>query len=164
MVHNFMEQASWTDDPMLQDMWAGLLTSSCTDEGNDDSNLIFSDLLSGLTRLQAKVLKYSCETAEKYVHWGNLIHALPLVVPLETIQQITGESDLQRLDRELDHLRSLELLDPHKGGFDPHITGMANVTPMPLALHMYVRCQGSRLPPNEFWRITARGEPASPTQ
>ena len=44
IVHTILEESGWVDDDMVQDMWAGLLSSSCTEAGDDDSNLIFTNL------------------------------------------------------------------------------------------------------------------------
>lgn len=130
-------------------MWAGLLTSSCTKEGNDESNLIFINLLSQLTSIQVKVLNYSCEMSKKFLTSGGFIIPEQLYISLQEIKEITGIDDLHRLDRELDHLRSLELITT---GFDPNTT-VAEIAPTPLALHLYVRCQGSLQSPVEFFSL-----------
>jgi hypothetical protein len=48
LVANVIEEGSWADDATLQEMWGGLLASSCSPDGNDDSNLIFIGLLKQL--------------------------------------------------------------------------------------------------------------------
>ena len=42
---SIIENCSMVDDDELQDMWAGFFASSCTEDGKDDSNIIFVDLL-----------------------------------------------------------------------------------------------------------------------
>ena len=37
ILHKALEDGSLTDDKTLQNMWAGLLASSCTDDGDDES-------------------------------------------------------------------------------------------------------------------------------
>jgi hypothetical protein len=49
LVAKIIEQGSWADSDEVQNMWAGLLASSCAIDGFDDSNLIFVDLLSQIT-------------------------------------------------------------------------------------------------------------------
>jgi hypothetical protein len=154
IVHTIMEQASYADDTEVQEMWAGLLASSCTQAGDDDSNLIFTNLLGSLTRLQAKVLRYACEQCGKEVAPGALIQANHLTVPFEKLCEIANEQDVQRLDRELDSLRGMGLTE---GGLKPGHRADVLLTPTALALHMYVRCQGSRASPAEFFQL------ASPT-
>jgi hypothetical protein len=160
IVHAIIEHGSLTDDAQLQDMWAGLLASSCTPEGDDDSNLIFTNLLSGLTRLQARVLKYGCEASSKDFGHSGLIMASELRVTFAQLCEIAGEKDVQRLDRELDYLRSVSLLMEYTGGFDVMDSSTANIAPSALALHMYVRCQGSRDAPIDFFKLTQPATPA----
>jgi hypothetical protein len=135
LVHKFMEEGSWVDDALVQDMWAGLLSSSCTEEGDDDSNLVFTNILSQLTKLEAKILRLACERAEKEVSTKGFVFARPLMMNREEFPPLVEESDIQRLDRELDHLRTMGLLTEH-AGFSPEGAEM-NLTPAALALHMY---------------------------
>jgi len=61
--------------------------------------------------------------------------------------------DLHRLDRELDHLRSLGLLDAHTG-FKMHAQDkIADVTPSTLGLQMFARCRGCRGSPEAFFGL-----------
>lgn len=158
IAHSILEQASWIEDSAVQDMWAGLLESSCTETGDDDSNLIFVNLLGDLTRLQARVLKYACESAKPYLTQAGLIGPGGVRIPFEKLCESVGEKDIQRLDSELDRLRSVGLLDP-KAGLSP-IEAIAFIAPTPLALRMYVRCQGSRESPVEFFKVSPH--PAAP--
>src|SRR5947209_5743600 len=75
MINSILEEGSWIEDSEIQEMWGGLLASSCTESGDDDSNLLFVNLLGGLTRMQAKVVKYACEQAKKIVLPNGLIQA-----------------------------------------------------------------------------------------
>jgi hypothetical protein len=137
LVAGILEEGSWMEDPIVQDLWGGLLSSSCTESGDDDSNLVFINLLSDLTKLQARVLKYACENCQKSVAPNGLIQSDEMTIPLDTLIEITGESDIHRLDRELDHLREVGLID---GGFNPDSSTDAFIHPLPLALNMYIRC------------------------
>lgn len=150
-----VEDGSWASDDVVQDLWAGLLVSSCTETGDDDSNLLFMNLLAQLTVPEAKIIKHSCEAAAKYVTAAGWIAAQYLRVSLDQLREITGLTDFHRLDRELDHLRSLDLLP--KGGFDPNSTN-AVITPSALALHLYVRCQGYLGSPVDYFKPPREGE------
>jgi hypothetical protein len=165
VVRAIIEQSSWIDDAFLQEMWAGLLASSITEAGDDDSNLVFTDLLGGLTRLQARVLKYACEKAEKRRSGIGLISAEVMHVSFDELYAVAQDKDVQRLDRELDRLRALGLLD-EGGGFAihplPYLTNFVALTPTPLALHMYVRCSGSRASPVEFFGLARPATEAAP--
>ena len=156
ILFKIIQEGSWSEDAVVQDMWAGLVQSSCNDSGDDDSNLIFINLLSNMTKLQAKILKYACEKAPKTVDPNGLIKPGEVSIEYEELTEIAGEKDFQRLDRELDHLRALELID---GGFRFGLGRQASVEPTPLALHMYVRSQGSQASPAEFFELELPGAP-----
>lgn len=163
VTHAIVEQMSWIEDPLVQDMWAGLLASSCTPEGDDDSNLPFTNLLSSMTKLQARILKYSCEQATPMYSRSGLVTAVPQSVRTEQLLDAVGPCDIQRLDRELDSLRHMGLLEV-RGGFGPH-EAHADLTPSTLALHMYIRANGSREEPAAFFVRTGKTPvPAKPDQ
>lgn len=149
LVSSILEHGSWSDDTIVQDMWAGLLASSCTFDGQDDSNLIFVNLLSQLTKSQAKLLKFSCENSTKAIEGSGLIHIGDLIVNKITLFEVTGISNIHIIDRELDHLRSLGLI---KGGFYSGSYN-ANIAPTALAMYMYVRCQGSEDSPVHYFGL-----------
>ena len=139
LVAFVVEHGSWTDDRTLQQMWGGLLASSCSPDGRDESNLIFVNLLSLLTGLQVRVLSHACSNANKYVTpQGLIMPERGLYVDVLKLQAIGGTDDIHRLDTELDHLRSLELI---AGGFQPGAAHV-DITPTALALNLFVRCQG----------------------
>ncbi len=161
LVYQIVEQASFVDDSVVQDMWAGLLASACTLTGDDDSNLLFTDLLSRMTKLQARMLDYACKNAQKEFMATGLVVASYLQVSLDELRRIADETDVSRLDRELDSLTSMGLIDSRRGGFDQHSIRYAGLTPTALALHMYVRCQGSRESPADYF---AKVSPNMPQQ
>jgi hypothetical protein len=156
LLASTLENGSWADDKLVQEMWAGLLASSCTKDGKDESNFIFINLLSQLVSTQVIILDHCCKSAKKFVSPGGWLYAEILDMTLEELIKLTVISDVQRLDRELDHLRSLELIT---SGFDPNST-TAKVTPTPLALQMYVRCQGFSGSSFEFFDLHSPRKPA----
>ena len=140
LVFITLDHGSWHDQDEVQELWAGLLASCCWRDGRDDSNLIFINTLSQMTINEIRIFNYSCITATKMASPGGLIVADTLECDLPLLQAISDIQDIHRLDRELDHLRSLGLC-PY--GFSPLDSDlMADITPSSLALHMYVRCQG----------------------
>jgi hypothetical protein len=157
LIMESLNHASWTEDGQVQEMWAGLLVSSCTDGGTDDSNWIFISLLRELTPMQARILRYACETAQKVVFPDGLIGAEPLRCDSAIVCKLANCDDVHRIDRELDHLRTLGLLQSGFDSFSPVTTAggglEADLQPTGLALHMYVRTQGSRRTPNEFFAV-----------
>ncbi|WP_310447888.1 hypothetical protein [Thiobacillus sp.] len=139
LVASIIDHGSWTDDPDFQTIWGGLLASSCSLDGKDDSNLIFVNLLSNLTGIQIRVLAYACEQCNKKVSpFGLIGRASDLQIDEATLYEITGSTDLHRIDRELDNLRGLELIH---NGIDMRSKSI-EISPTSLALNLYVRCQG----------------------
>jgi Abortive infection alpha len=158
LLFQALENGSWADADDVQEMWAGLIASSCTEDGRDDSNLMFLNVLSQLTTSQVRILNYGCANCQKFVtHGGGWIQGSPVIIKLEKLQEITRVADFHRLDRELDHLRALDLIT---GGFPPDSTD-ADIGPTGLALHLYVRGQGSSQSPVEYFGITSAGDGAA---
>jgi hypothetical protein len=147
LATRILDEGSWARNERLQDLWAGLLTSSRCPNGDDETNLIFAQRLSQMTSLQAQLLEYACTQCDKYSTHG-LIAAVALPTPIGQFLA-TFPYPLEQLDLELDHLRSLELISDGfaVGQLDPQLT------PTALALNMYVRCQGSRRSPTEFFNV-----------
>jgi hypothetical protein len=149
LMYILLDQGSWHDRDWVQDMWAGLLASSCAGDARDESNLIFINLLGGMTLNEIAMLNHSCNAANKIVSPEGLIIAEELQCGLHQLGRIAGIGDLFSLDRELDHMRMLGLF-PY--GMDSvEDTLVADITPSTLALHMYVRCQGHAGSPADYF-------------
>lgn len=153
-----MEECSSVDNEELQDLWAGLFASSCTPDGKDDSNMNFVDLLRRMSSVEAKIIDYACKNSLKFLYPNKLIMSDGLNVSFDTLVGITGTDDIYRLDSELDHMRSIELLvhddtfEGGGGGFTASDIELdANITPSPLALNLYYRTHSTGISPIEFW-------------
>lgn len=149
---SIIDKSSYIDDDTVQEMWAGLFASSCNKDGQDDENLLFIDLLQKLTFSQAKLLNYSIENCKKIHYKRGLLLADKFEIHCDEIKKITGINDIHRIDRELDYLRTIGLIDETEGGFDVNKELVANLTPTYLALSLYVKSQGSSDNPDIFWK------------
>lgn len=142
-----LEQASWTDDEDLQAMWAGLLVSSCSADGRDDSNLMFIDLLAKITAPQARILDHVCAACEKRCARTGLVLGSPLFLSLDEIKRVMRLDDIHRMDREPDHLHALGLLEQGSGFYFESPAGApVRFTPSGLALQMHARVHGAPNP------------------
>ena len=152
-----IDNGSLIDNEELQDMWAGLFVSSCTKWGQNDENLIFVDLLKQLTLAQARIMKYTCERVRKVFFKNGLIMSDDAInIDFKLLTEISEVNEYYRLDRELDHLRTLGLIGgsefSYGGGFDIEDNELsAYIQPTPLALNMYVKCQGHNNDPRFYW-------------
>ncbi len=166
---SIMEGCSEVDNEELQDLWAGLFVSSCTPDGKDDSNMNFVDLLRRMSSVEAKILDYACRNCNKYIYPNQLIVAEDITVSFDTLVKIAGTDDRYRLDSELDHMRSIELLlqggsfADSGGGFTASDESLeANITPSPLALNLYFKTHSLGILPKVFWgdKLKPRDEKA----
>lgn len=154
---SIMEECSSVDNEELQDLWAGLFASSCTSDGKDDSNMNFVDLLRRMSSVEAKIIDYACKNCKKFIYPNKLIIADRISVPFETLVKIAGTDNVYRLDSELDHMRSIELLlsgggITEGGGFEVSDNQLvANITPSPLALNLYYKTHAKDVSPADYW-------------
>lgn len=152
IIYSTLENGSWAEDDFMQSLWAGLLASSCTSDGKDESNIILINILSQLTSNQAKIIAYICQNANTYMGKGGFIACYSFYKEAEELLEISGIEDIHQLDRELDHLRALELIT---AGFD--VDGLtANMTPQSLCLQLFARSQGYVGSPIEFYGATEK--------
>jgi len=69
VLHEIIEKSSWVDDEELQTMWAGLLASSCTEDGKNERNIVFINILSQLSPIDVKLLN---RVIEQVILNGNI--------------------------------------------------------------------------------------------
>ncbi|WP_067151917.1 Abi-alpha family protein [Pseudotamlana agarivorans] len=151
---SIIENSSLIDNDFVLELWAGLFASSCTIDGQDDENLIFVDILKSLTTAQARIIQFAVENSRKVLYPNGLVTADgDLKVHADELKRITGVDNIHRIDRELDSLNYMGLLPSLSGGFDASGPDLiANICPTYLALSLYIRCQGSSLDPDIYWK------------
>lgn len=150
LVFTVLEQGSWASDDVIRNMWGGLLVSSCSSGGTDDGNLVFLNTLSQLTSLQVRVLNFACQNSTKEtLPPGLIVVRKKLFISLEELYKIAGVDDIHRIDRDLDHMRSLGLL---LVGFSGN-SGQVDLSPTAFALNLFVRCQGYIGSPLDYFGV-----------
>jgi len=152
-----VENGSKTDDDYMQNKWAGLLASACTPDGKDESNLVFIELLNQLASSQVKLLDHVCKKSKKGLYENGLVFAEMLGATFEDLKSITGVEDVYRLDREFQHLRWLGLVAENGLILDfqkPTQRRLEQITPERLTLQFFVRSQGSRQTPRDYFSVT----------
>lgn len=152
IVGAIIENGSWIDEADVQDMWAGLLASACTESGRSQENLIYVNLLAQLTTSQARLLTFACTKATKFKSETGLILAIELVATVEEMIEASGTTDIHALDLEVDHLRHVGLFDLNSG-LSPHSAMPCRITPTAPALHLFVRCHGFVGAPPEYFGL-----------
>ncbi len=155
LVVRILEDGSRAEEDWVQQLWAGLLASSCTIGGNDESNLVYIDLLTLLADVHVRIFINSCTRATKFVSETGLISAQPLICKMNEIVKITDAHQILRIERDLEHLAHLGLTERtiRPPSFLP--LEEANITPTTLGLELYARCSGHRGAPQEFYGVVA---------
>lgn len=171
LVAEVIESGSWCGDEELQKLWAGLLASSATQDGKDDTSTIFTNILKQLIPAEAKLVEFACERAVKVLKKEDVVRCVVFGVSMEEIRAITALPDVSAIQLHVGHLHTLglivgggeigqEIILNHRLPNEEHVP---NLTPQPLALQFYVRCKGSRKTVKEFFNVTAtRAESTMP--
>lgn len=140
IVGRIIDEGSWEDNGTVQSMWAGLLASSCTEDGKSQQNIVYINLLSQISSSQAMLLDHACKSAKKYSSKNGLIQSNNIYLSITEIMDLLGTRDIDQVDVELDHLRGVGLLAFSSGLSADSDEG--NITPSPLGLNFYARCHG----------------------
>lgn len=154
-----LENSSWTTDDEIQNLWAGLLASSCTEDGLDDSNLVYINLLAQMTNSQVKILNFACEHAEIYRHENGLIQSKDLLVNTEELINITGLTDIHNIDKDLDYMMNLGVIGMLSGfqlvdNKNLESEGLrAKINPSALGIQLFVRSQGYLGNPLKYFNL-----------
>jgi len=153
VVLRILEDGSWADEDATQQLWAGLLASSCTHEPADESSLFLIDLFSQLAQIHIRILLSACQRAVKTIDESGVTAAERLCCPAEEIMKISGSRDLVRIERDLMHLSELGLFEIRSKSTTLCLINEADITPTSLGLELYARCHGYRGSLQDFYRV-----------
>ena len=141
VILRILEYGSWVDEEWLQDLWAGLLASSCTFEGHDESNLVYVNLLSKLSPLPTQILTMSCAKLMMESAAASRAH---LACSADEIARITRSNNLVKIYKSIGELSELGLVERNPRTASPANPGEAKAMPTQLGLEMFTRCNGQR--------------------
>jgi len=144
LILRILEQGSWVDLEWLQELWAGLLATSCTFEGQDESNLVYVNLLSKLSPLPMQILTMAC--AKAMLGMTESAEALParLACSADEIARMTRSNNLVKIYKSIGELSELGLVEKNPRSASPANPGAAKAMPTQLGLEMFARCNGQR--------------------
>jgi len=153
LVERILEDGSWADADATQQLWAGLLATSCTPSGRDETNLTFVGLLSQLTAAHLRILTAACTKAAKFVSGVERLSSRPIRLHAADLSRITGSRDLLRAHRDLEHLCDLGLLTMTvRSATFSELEG-TEIAPTSLGLQLYARCNGHRGSTQDFYGV-----------
>ena len=153
VVLRVIEHGSWPETDWIQLFWSGLLASHCSDHMPASADLEAAELLSQLTTIQARLFAAACDGASKHVDSYGTISARRFGRSAEELIQISGTHDLAHIERDIQHLSWLGLIEQTVKWKFFSLLEEANLTPTALGLKLYARCHAHRGDPALFYGI-----------
>ena len=154
VVLRILENGSWHEVDWIQHYWSGLLASCCTPYPDSAAaDVEFPDLLSQLTTIQARIFAAACDSASKHLDPYGTVHANPLSRSADDLTRIAGVHDRAHIERDIQHLSWIGLLEQTVKWKFFSLIEEANITPTPLALRLYARCHAHQGDPASFYDI-----------
>ena len=142
IVAKILEAGSWAEEDWIQQLWAGLLATSCNLEGGDESNRSLVDLFSQFAEVHLRILRYACLRATNILSIAGPFSLPPVICTREEIMEITGSREILRIERAIQHLRNLGVLEQPVESAPPSGHYESNITPSSTGIHLYARCKG----------------------
>jgi len=139
-VKKILSDGSWASDNPTKQLWAGLLASSCSEEGTDDSSQSFADLLVQVTPVQARIFTAACAKAIKLTPKNGELPSRSVVFMPEKMIQITGIYDIPRIGMEVAYLFHHGLIEKNFDFTSYSQMDRFIITPTSLGMEMYKRC------------------------
>ena len=144
MVASILKNGSWEQDDLTQQLWAGLLVSSCNEDGSDDSNQEFAELMVQVTTNQAHILVEGCRRAIEQLA-GKQARPKPVIFSPEEMISINGIYDFYRNATDVAYLYGYGLV---ANNFDFSTHGVKtnfDITPTELGMQLFKVCRGHLL-------------------
>ncbi len=141
-VAHLIKFGSWSIGSLTRDLWAGLLATSCTPDGTDESNRQFVDLLVNVTPTQALIFVVACNKAFEQMSENEDHPSTRIIFTPEEMKQLTGKTDLTRVATDIAYLFNSGLLE-RNFDFTSYIpTENFDITPARLGIEFYRKCKG----------------------
>jgi hypothetical protein len=146
LIATILNHGSWADE-FTRQLWAGLLVTSCSIEGGDESNKVYVDLLINLTRHQCLIFVGACIRALKLMPGSEHPPQTRIILSPEEMIRMSGKYDVSRIATDVAHLFNSGLLDKLID-FRSYIPLESfDITPSRLGLELFERCKGKSISP-----------------
>ena len=144
IVAKILEDGSWAEEDWIQKMWAGLMATSCGKEGSADSSNFYIDLFSKLAVVHVRIFRYACLRATNILSIAGPFSQAPVICTREEIMEVAGSRELLGIERAIQHLRKLGLLDEVVKFAPSSSIYEADITPTSIGVNLFARCKGLR--------------------
>jgi hypothetical protein len=161
VVMRVVQEGSWAEDGITEQLWAGILATACTLMGDDESNLPYIDLLAELASIDGRLFTTACTKSQKVFAPSGAVSAQPLICSAQDLMDIAGAHDLMKIDRNIFQLANLGLLEPRLKSKYFNFEQDANLTPTALGLELFARCQGHRGAPHDYYASEGKLPPST---
>lgn len=110
LIFNFLESASLEDNEEIQDLWAGLLYSSC--HVNElETNSIYINILKNLTLFQVRILSYVFKNLNLKEEEGYIINDTMIKINFTDVINENENISIDHIVSQINHLNFLGFLE-----------------------------------------------------
>lgn len=150
LLVRILEDGPKCDEEQMRLSWAELLATSCIAGTKDASNLSYAGLLSRMDTVQVRVFTAACARAMRVGWETGFAFREDLHCSAEEIRKISHIQNMMGIERDLNHLFELGLLELTERPVLCAQVERVNMTPTFLALKLYARCHGQLEVPERF--------------
>jgi hypothetical protein len=145
IVAGILKNGCWEYNDLTQRLWAGLLASSCSRDGEDLSNEDLIEVLGQVTTNQAHILVEACKLADDGTEDKDGIGKRSIIISHNEMIRVTGMYDLYRNATDVAYLYIYGLI---KNNYDFSSYGTKSsfdITPTSLGMRLFRECRGYEL-------------------
>jgi hypothetical protein len=144
LIKNILRHGSWSAG-LTSQLWAGLLATSCTLDGKDESNNAFVDVVVNITNTQCRIFIAACSKAvELRQETGRGSTGRVIFLPKQMVR-LSGMVDVGRIGTDVAYLFKAGVLEKNFDFTTYLPTESFDVTPTRIGLELYERCKGSSI-------------------
>jgi PilZ domain len=150
MIASILEDGSKVDEEYTRHLWAELLASSSYKDSNDMMTLNYAVMLSKIDAVQMRIFDAACKLAMRMGWEPGFGFSKDLHCNAEEIKRITHIQNLVGIERDLNHLFELGLVELTDRPTMCQQLERVNMTPTFLGLKLFARCHGQPEPQEAF--------------
>lgn len=150
LIMNILEDGSKVDEGYTRHLWAELLASSSYKDSNDTMTLNYAVMLSKIDAVQMRIFDAACKLAMRVGWEPGFGLSKDLYCSAEEIKRITHIQNLVGIERDLNHLFELGLMELTDRPTMCQQLERVNMTPTFMGLKLYARCHGQPEPQEAF--------------
>jgi hypothetical protein len=141
LVVSILQHGSWADD-FTKQLWAGLLATSCSVKGTDESNRVFVELLINITRHQSMIFVAACSKVLELISATEYDPSTRIIFSPEEMIRLTDMHDVARIATDVAYLFNSGIIEKVVDFTSYLPLEQFDITPSRLGLELYERCKG----------------------